>query len=114
MGRIIIKKVPSSLASRRLYNYGRQSSMKQVYEFKEEETKPKQHIAEKENNTKTKVDNIEDTVMMTTNEKIELANTILNEKPQVKAKRIKADKGLIERKENSIILTEDNRELLND
>lgn len=105
MGKIIVKKVQSSLASKRLYNYGRQSSVKQVYQFKDETTP-----IEEEN----KKSNTEDTVMMTTNEKIELANTILDEQPKVKARRIKADKGLIERKENTIILTEDNRELLKD
>ena len=105
MGKIIVKKVQSSLASKRLYNYGRQSSVKQVYQFKDEATPVK-----KEN----KEPNTEDTVMMTTNEKIELANTILEEQPKVKARRIKSDKGLIERKENTIILTEDNRELLKD
>lgn len=51
--------------------------------------------------------------VMDTKEKIELANQILEQ--EVKVKRIKKDKGLIEKVEtNKIILTEDNRELLRD
>lgn len=51
--------------------------------------------------------------VMTTNEKIALANEVLEDKPKVK--RIKADKGLIERAESTkTILTDDNKELLND
>ena len=53
------------------------------------------------------------TDVMDTKEKIELANQILEQ--EVKVKRIKKDKGLIEKVEtNKIILTEDNRELLRD
>lgn len=53
--------------------------------------------------------------VMTTKEKLEMVNTILsNEEPQT-AKRIKKDKGLIEKTESSkIVLTEDNKELLID
>lgn len=109
MGRIITKKIQSSLAAKRLYNYGRQSKMVKVYNFKDEEDAKTSIKENNEINTEDKV------MMMSTNEKIELANAILDEKPQTtKAKRIKVDKGLIERKENTIILTEDNRELLND
>lgn len=50
---------------------------------------------------------------MTTQEKVELANQVLGTTPKVK--RIKGDKGLIERAEvNKTILMEDNRELLID
>ena len=50
--------------------------------------------------------------VMTTDEKVALAQTVLGEK---QTKRIKKDKGLIERTESSkIVLTEDNKELLND
>lgn len=50
---------------------------------------------------------------MTTQEKIEMANQVLGAAPKVK--RIKSDKGLIERAEsNKTILMEDNRELLVD
>lgn len=53
--------------------------------------------------------------VMETKEKIELASAILDMDAQPKVKKIKKDKGLIERVEGStIILTEDNRELLND
>lgn len=51
--------------------------------------------------------------VMTTSEKIEMANEILNGEAQVK--KIKRDKGLIERAESAkTILTEDNKELLKD
>ena len=50
---------------------------------------------------------------MTTSEKVELAKQVLGDAPKVK--RIKKDKGLIERAESTkSILMEDNRELLVD
>ena len=55
--------------------------------------------------------------VMTTSEKIAMAQSILNseEKSTPSVKRVKKDKGLIERTESSkTILTEDNKELLND
>lgn len=52
--------------------------------------------------------------VMTTDEKVALAQSVLEGDAQ-KPKRIKRDKGLIERTESSkTILTEDNKELLND
>lgn len=52
--------------------------------------------------------------VMTTDEKVALAQSVLEGDVQ-KPKRIKKDKGLIERTESSkTILTEDNKELLND
>lgn len=66
----------------------------------------------KENNKK-----INDEVM-TTNEKIEMAKNVLDGVQDASAqrfKRVKKDKGLIERTESSkTVLTEDNKELLND
>ena len=56
-------------------------------------------------------------VVMTTSEKIAMAQSVLNapEVPQAPVKRVKRDKGLIERTESSkTVLTEDNKELLND
>ena len=51
--------------------------------------------------------------VMDTSEKIAIANEVLNDMPQMKARKLKKDKGLFERTESSsIILTEDNRELL--
>lgn len=51
---------------------------------------------------------------MTTEEKIEMAKAALEEVP-VTVKRLKKDKGLIERTESSkIVITEDNKQLLND
>ena len=61
------------------------------------------------NNEEIKEDNV-----MDTKEKIQMANAILNAE-QPKVKKVKKEKGLIERTESSItILTEDNRELLKD
>jgi len=72
---------------------------------------------QKKYETKTENNINENKEVMTTSEKIALAQSVLaNEtisKPQVK--RVKKDKGLIERTESSkTILTEDNKELLND
>ena len=54
--------------------------------------------------------------VMTTEEKIAMAQEVLNDKKSAPSfKRVKKDKGLIERTESSkTILTEDNKELLND
>ena len=54
--------------------------------------------------------------VMTTSEKIAMAQSVLsNEVEAAPVKRVKKDKGLIERTESSkTILTEDNKELLND
>ena len=55
--------------------------------------------------------------VMTTSEKIAMAQEVLNNNQEgnIKTKRIKRDKGLIERTESSkTILTEDNKELLKD
>lgn len=54
--------------------------------------------------------------VMTTSEKIEMAQNVLSGvDQQVSIKRVRRDKGLIERTESSkTILTEDNKELLND
>ena len=75
--------------------------------FQDGNPSPVDVITEAENNnTKTQKE-------MTTMEKVELANQILGDSGKVK--RIKRDKGLIERAESTkTILMEDNRELLND
>lgn len=53
--------------------------------------------------------------VMTTSEKIAMAQNVLSGTEQASVKRVKRDKGLIERTESSkTILTEDNKELLND
>ena len=54
--------------------------------------------------------------VMTTSEKIAMAQNVLTgSEPTAPVKRVKKDKGLIERTESSkTILTEDNKELLND
>ena len=58
----------------------------------------------------------ENKTVMTTEEKIAMAQEVLNDKKSAPSfKRVKKDKGLIERTESSkTILTEDNKELLND
>lgn len=59
-----------------------------------------------------------ETKVMDTKEKVQLAQAILATNAQQaapKVKKVRKDKGLIERAESSaIILTEDNKELLND
>ena len=58
---------------------------------------------------------IKETKVMTTDEKIALAQSVLANEATPRVKRVKKDKGLIERTESSkTILTEDNKELLND
>lgn len=71
---------------------------------KKEENKPQEQIEEK-------------VTPMNTDEKIMAVSEILNntEEPKKPVKRIKKEKGLIERTETSkIILNEDNKQLLND
>lgn len=65
--------------------------------------------------TKKKNNKINEEVM-TTSEKIAMAQEVLsNDEQAPRVKRVKKDKGLIERTESSkTILTEDNKELLND
>lgn len=60
--------------------------------------------------------NINENKVMTTDEKIAMAQEVLsNESAPKTFKRVKKDKGLIERTESSItVLTEDNKELLKD
>jgi len=98
MGKFIIKHINSMKPSKMVLN--NKTKVEKVDEKKEVKI-----IKEKE---KEKV--------MTTNEKIEKVQEVLNSNtitPTVK--RIKKDKGLIERTESSkTILTEDNKELLKD
>ena len=73
--------------------------------------KPQKKLVEecvnKENNK------IKNKAVMTTDEKVAMAQNVLT--PASNTKRIKKDKGLIERTESSkTILTEDNKELLVD
>lgn len=110
--RFIHKKVKDNISPRRLAILKNQN--KEI--IKEENTlieeKPIE-IVKKEDiiqyNEEIKEENV-----MDTKEKIQMANAILNAE-QPKVKKVKKDKGLIERTESSItILTEDNRELLKD
>ena len=71
-----------------------------------EVVKEEQHTI-KDNNVDEKQE------VMDTKTKIELANAVLDNANESKVKKIKKDKGLIERTESSkSIITEDNRELL--
>lgn len=137
MGKLVIKRVRPTLKGYELYKNGRQSSRKMVVPssitenistprveepgFKVAAVEPTKKSKEKEVVTEVPKDQVNkgntekkevDTVMMDTKEKVELASAILTNESSVKAKRIRKDKGLIERKESTIILTEDNRELL--
>ena len=61
--------------------------------------------------------NVKNIDNMDTQEKIMLANAVLNQTDMManKVKKVRKENGLIEKTESSkIILTEDNRELLND
>ena len=72
----------------------------------------KKAYVKEEKNNKTIKNNV-----MTTSEKVQMAKDVLNgsEQQAQPFKRVKRDKGLIERTESSkTILTEDNKELLKD
>lgn len=93
MGRFIIKKISNTRPQKRAC-----AVVKNVNETTVSEKK-------KQNNETVNEE------VMTTSEKIALAQEVLDNAP----KRLKKDKGLIERTENSkTILTEDNKELLKD
>jgi hypothetical protein len=119
--RFIHKKIKDNISSRRLAILKNPTVEKvenivveeEKQEIVEEETIVVEPIIEVEeivkNNEEIKEDNV-----MDTKEKIQMANAILNAE-QPKVKKVKKEKGLIERTESSItILTEDNRELLKD
>ena len=85
------------------------SLSKNQHENVSKKEEPKQVLVadDKKNN------NVINEKIMTTSEKIAMAQNVLN--GAMNTKRIKKDKGLIERTESSkTILTEDNKELLND
>lgn len=76
---------------------------------------PTSVVEEKKVESEVKEENKEiiNNEVMTTSEKVAMAQEVLGRTPSVK--RMKKDKGLIERTESSkTILTEDNKELLND
>ena len=76
--------------------------------------KTQQEPLKDENVVETIIDN-KKVNEMDTKDKITYANAILASKEDIKVKKVRKDKGLIERTESSkIILTEDNKELLND
>ena len=119
--RFIHKKIKDNISPRRLAVL-ENSTLEKVenivvkekkQEIDEQETIVVEPIIEVEENVKDNEEIKEDNVM-DTKEKIQMANAILNAE-QPKVKKVKKEKGLIERTESSItILTEDNRELLKD
>lgn len=83
----------------------------------------KPQVKRSNNVVASECDNINNIVLkneevMTTSEKIEMVKELLKDDEKAKKptmKRLKKDKGLIERTESSkIVLTEDNKELLKD
>ena len=120
--RFIHKKIKDNISSRRL-SFLKNPTVEKVEnivakeELKQEIVEEKPIVVEPiieveeivKDNEEIKEDNV-----MDTKEKIQMANAILNAE-QPKVKKVKKEKGLIERTESSItILTEDNRELLKD
>lgn len=76
--------------------------------------KPQQKVSNKPKAAKAENNITENKTVMTTSEKIEMAKNVLSDAPKA-VKRVKKDRGLIERTESSkTILTEDNKELLID
>ena len=81
----------------------------------DEKEKVQEVITEEGVKTEQKINKNKKTNDMETKDKIAYASAILANEPVDKVKKIKKEKGLIERTESSkIILTEDNKELLND
>lgn len=119
--RFIHKKIKDNISPRRLAVLEKSTLEKvenivakeEIQEIVKQETIVVEPIIEIEENVKDNEEIKEDNVM-DTKEKIQMANAILNAE-QPKVKKVKKEKGLIERTESSItILTEDNRELLKD
>ena len=113
--RFIHKKIKDNISSRRLAILKNPTieKVENIVEEEKQETIVIEPIIEVEENVKDNEEIKEDNVM-DTKEKIQMANAILNAE-QPKVKKVKKEKGLIERTESSItILTEDNRELLKD
>jgi hypothetical protein len=82
--------------------------IKSVENTEKDEAQYIKNITETKNNKKKKQDD-----MLSKDKISEIENTLNNMAPEVKV--IKKDKGLIERTESSkIIVTEDNRQVLND
>ena len=119
--RFIHKKIKDNISPRRLAVLEK-STLEKVKNIVVEEEK--QEIVEQETIVEEPIIEVEEIVknyeeikeenVMDTKEKKQMANAILNAE-QPKVKKVKKEKGLIERTESSItILTEDNRELLKD
>ena len=126
--RFIFKKTRDNISSRRLtilksptqeiVEENKEIIVKLPEEQKEEVVKQEifneEPIINIEDEKEEIIEEIKEDNVMDTKEKIQMANAILNAE-QPKVKKVKKDKGLIERTESSItILTEDNRELLKD
>lgn len=106
--RFIYKKINDKISLRKQLKLSsiNEPKLPSIIEDKKEEVVIKEDLENKED--------IKEIQVMDTKEKIQMAAAVLNNE-QPKVKKVKKDKGLIERTESSItILTEDNRELLKD
>lgn len=106
--RFIYRKLNDDFSLKRLkkYHFNNSKNEEIIIEKPIEKEIVEEKVIEKNNIVE------KDITVMDTKEKVQLANAILNNE-QPKIKKIKKEKGLIERTENSVtILTEDNRELL--
>lgn len=106
--RFIYKKINDKISLRKQLKSSsiNEPKLPSIIEDKKEEVVIKEDLENKED--------IKEIQVMDTKEKIQMAAAVLNNE-QPKVKKVKKDKGLIERTESSItILTEDNRELLKD
>lgn len=122
MARFIIKRRQEHIPVKRNTSYiGNKKVDFQENKPIDKEENFQESVQEKEDisHTNSENDNKEENkVVMNTAEKVEMANKILAQQesmPKQKIKKIRKDKGLIERTESSkTILTEDNKELLID
>jgi actin-related protein len=113
MGKFIIKQIKSMKPQKKV-NFGVNDIKKKEENIVEQVASADKEIELAQNifneNNEEKINE----QVMTTSEKIKMAHNVLNDTPN-RFKRVKKDKGLIERTESSkTILTEDNKELLND
>ena len=112
MGKFIIKSIKSMRPQKGNDNIVAEKPQKEIERIiTDKPQKEVEHVVIENENKNNKVNNA-----MTTSEKIAMAQSVLtNDEKITPVKRVKKDKGLIERTESSkTILTEDNKELLID
>lgn len=112
MRRFIVKKQQPSRSPKKIFVKKEEEVVVTNAPKKEKRVSKKETVKEK--SIKVENNKLEENLnVMDTKTKIELANAVLDTASESKVKKIKKDKGLIERTESSkTILTEDNRELL--